>query len=206
MAIHIYRNLILIGIFVGGYSFTIAYSFLNQFTALSINSLQGVRAVILAALLFASFLSMASAIRAAVHAGFLLGSGRMDEDDELIHESYTERLGSLTSNLGFHVSFGFRVLIVAVPFGLLGAGLTALVISSALILCYLFKIDFYSRCCKGTDADGEEAEAGFWQRSSTFSRRKRDVEDADVVVNSPMKDCTPKQSKQLGRKHPNFEI
>lgn len=93
LGLHILRNTILIGIFVGGNSFNIAFSYLNNFESMgSTATISGIRAIILSSFLFASFLSWAMVIRCASHLGYLLGASPHDDQDEEIDQSYIDRM------------------------------------------------------------------------------------------------------------------
>lgn len=150
LGIHVLRNTVLIAIFVGGTAFTIAYDFLNNFDSYDISSASGVRAIILSALLFSSFLNWASVIRCVSHLGYLMGASATDEDDERVGESYVERMGSLANNMTYHFTLGFRFIFVSIPFALFSAGVTAMLISTVLLLAFLFDLDYRSyRSSKG---------------------------------------------------------
>lgn len=144
LGIHVLRNTVLIAIFVGGSAFTIAYDYLNNFDSYDINGVSGVRAIILATLLFCSFLNWASVIRCVSHLGYLMGTSANDEDDERVGETYVERMGSLANNMTYHFTLGFRFIFVSIPFALFAAGVTALLVSTVLLLVFLFDLDYRS--------------------------------------------------------------
>lgn len=72
LAIHTLRNTIIVGVFVGGYALTIAYTSVANYQATENKYLQ-VRGIMIAILLFGSFLCWANAIRYAAHLGYLIG-------------------------------------------------------------------------------------------------------------------------------------
>ena len=73
LAIQTLRNTIFVAIFIGGFSFQYAWMSLNAvLTAPTIND--KIRFIILAILLFSSFLSWANTIRMASHMGYVIGT------------------------------------------------------------------------------------------------------------------------------------
>lgn len=132
------------GIFVGGNSFTIAYNYINNYESLPDDSILRVRSVIIAAFLFCSFLNWATVIRCASHLGYLLGSSADDDNDEKIGETFIQRMESLTSNMTHNFATGFRLIFMAIPFALLGAGLLALVLSTFVMLGCLIELDSHA--------------------------------------------------------------
>jgi hypothetical protein len=144
LALHVVRNTILISIFIGGNSFTIAYNYLNAFPGTQVDSVMGVRNIIISTFLFCSFLNFASVIRSSSHLGYLLGSSSDDITDELVGETYQEQMGNLANNIVFHFNIGFRFIFMSIPFALLSAGVTTLLISSVIMIVFLFELDYYS--------------------------------------------------------------
>ena len=174
MGLHQLRSIIIVGIFVGSNSLLIAYSYLNSFPLVGgSDSVAGIRAIIISTFLFLSFLSFAMVIRCASHLGYTLGASADDDMDEKIGVSYVQRMVSifmfnvvlsfphyysfpwqdfLANNLSYHFAIGFRFIFVAIPFALLGAGITALVVSTALLLLFLFEFDNFAHHNNSTDA------------------------------------------------------
>lgn len=72
LAVQTIRNTILVAVFVGGNAFTSAFSFANTYSPDDV--VQQARSIILAALLFSSFLCWALVIRFSAHLGYLVGT------------------------------------------------------------------------------------------------------------------------------------
>lgn len=74
LAVQTLRNTILIAVFIGGNAFQLAFSFADNYQASIGNPIEQARSIILATLLFASFLSWATVIRFVAHLGYLIGT------------------------------------------------------------------------------------------------------------------------------------
>eukprot|EP01031_Cornospumella_fuschlensis_P035665 gene35665-43256_t len=74
LAIQTLRNTLIVATFVGGFAFTYAFDFTNQFHGVGNDLNLQARAIIISTLLFCSFLCWASVIRYANHIGFLIGT------------------------------------------------------------------------------------------------------------------------------------
>lgn len=73
LSIQTFRNTLMVAVFVGGYSLTFAYNVANDYDD-SMSQRQKVRTIILAVLLFCSFLCWASVCRHASHLGYMFGT------------------------------------------------------------------------------------------------------------------------------------
>jgi hypothetical protein len=74
LAIQTFRNTILVAVFVGGNAFTQAFNFADGYQSSVGNPIEQARYIVLAALLFGSFLSWACVIRFVAHLGYLIGT------------------------------------------------------------------------------------------------------------------------------------
>jgi uncharacterized membrane protein len=158
LAIQTLRNTILVAIFVGGSSFQYAYISLNGLESSS-NVWQICRVVILATLLFSSFFCWANVIRSASHLGYYIGTigetlplqiveegrgsslavkddGGFDTDEEAIR---------LVKSMLICFSLGFRFLFVSIPYVFFNIGPLALIISTFMIMLFLYSIDHNHR-------------------------------------------------------------
>jgi hypothetical protein len=74
LAVQTFRNTIMVAVFVGGNAFQLAFSFANNYQDIVGQPIEQTRSVILATLLFGSFLSWACVIRFASHMGYMIGT------------------------------------------------------------------------------------------------------------------------------------
>lgn len=74
LAVQTFRNTILVAIFVGGNAFSQAFNYANGYPASIGDPVEQARSIVLAALLFSSFLSWACVIRFAAHLGYIIGT------------------------------------------------------------------------------------------------------------------------------------
>ena len=74
LAIQTFRNTILVAVFVGGNAFTQAFNFADGYQSSVGNPIEQARYIVLAALLFGSFLSWACVIRFVAHLGYIFGT------------------------------------------------------------------------------------------------------------------------------------
>jgi len=169
LAIQTLRNTILVAIFLGGGTFTSAYTTLNAFNESSdIND--KCRRIILSVMLMLSFLFFASVIRAASHLGYQLGllykkslrveaSGNIDsksqiqlvdiesnkvddEDDDSGDEiDIVKESNKMASVMVVSFNIGFRFMYIAISFSFYSAGAIALDIATGVMLIFLFLID-----------------------------------------------------------------
>lgn len=74
LAIQTFRNTILVAVFVGGNAFSQAFNFADGYQSSVGNPIEQARYIVLAALLFGSFLSWACVIRFVAHLGYIFGT------------------------------------------------------------------------------------------------------------------------------------
>ena len=168
LAIQTLRNTILVAIFLGGGSFTAAYSTLNALSdANGIND--ECRRIILSVLLMISFLFFASVIRAASHLGYQLGllykkalkieaksdnidlksqielvdieSNKYDDDGDDDEIDIIKESNKMVSVMVVSFNLGFRFMYIAISFSFYSAGPIALDIATGIMLIFLYLID-----------------------------------------------------------------
>ncbi len=83
LAIQTLRNTIMVAVFVGGYTLTIAYNISDALDVEDATHRFRVRSLILAVLLFSSFLCWASVIRHASHLGYMIGTMGYDDPNHM---------------------------------------------------------------------------------------------------------------------------
>ena len=152
LAIQTLRNTILVAIFIGGFSFQYAFETLNSLDTSS-SKWQICRAAIVSALLFCSFLCWANVIRCASHLGYYIGTLGVDPEVAVQIEDGIAAVGTedswdkgeeanqLLSTAFKCFSFGFRFLFISIPFMFFNIGPLALVVSTFMLLVFLFVID-----------------------------------------------------------------
>ena len=165
LAIQTLRNTILVAIFVGGSSFQYAFLVMNSVTDIS-DSKTNARAIILAVLLFLSFLCWTGVIRYANHLGFVIGTmeykAKKESEERAKVTSDIEAKGTdlIATNLDndelrdlleeskfmvhrmlTNFSLGFRFLYMAIPYVFYSSGSIALIVSTVLIFLFLLYLD-----------------------------------------------------------------
>jgi uncharacterized membrane protein len=169
LAIQTLRNTIFVAIFTGGAVFQYGATNLNNFDR-SASVERKVRVVILGAVLLLSFLCWASVIRTSSHLGYFLGAlefhdkeikriaaerSAREAETGLISNDINSAIGQLDGSTNealvecrslltimlISFSFGFRFMFMAIPFGFYAAGPTALVISSFVMILFIYAID-----------------------------------------------------------------
>lgn len=74
LAIQTFRNTIMVAVFVGGNAFVQAFTFADGYQSSVGNPIEQARYIVLAGLLFGSFLSWACVIRFVSHLGYIIGT------------------------------------------------------------------------------------------------------------------------------------
>ncbi len=87
LAIQTLRNTILVAVFIGGYALNSAYGIINSYEDSNKSTRSKVRNIILAVILFASFLCWANVIRLASHLGYMIGTLDYVDKVDLAHLS-----------------------------------------------------------------------------------------------------------------------
>ena len=168
LAIQTLRNTILVAIFVGGSSFQYAFLSLNSLTDAS-DAKTKTRVIILATLLFLSFLCWTNVIRYSNHLGFVIGTmeykAKKEAEERRIRasidlEASSDVMGSLDGGqdsieirdlleeskfmahlMLFSFSLGFRFMYMSIPYMFYASGTIALLVSTAVMLLFLFSMD-----------------------------------------------------------------
>ena len=156
LAVHTLRNTILVGIFVGGSSFTFLLETLGPAKLMpeSTDIPNFMRVIILGSFFSLSFLCWTTVIRCAVHLGYSIGiiatqreianidsTRRSGNSQHLAGEFSEKNFNSTISLMLVSFSLGFRFLFMAMPFVFYVTGPTALIITSIVILFFMIFID-----------------------------------------------------------------
>lgn len=153
LAIQTLRNTVLVATFVGTLSFTVAATTLGAVSG-AIGAASAARALLQASLLTGAFLNFALVIRCAAHTGYVIGSvtaqlegGSAAAAEEegtaprAAEELALREASLLLRMLAVHFSLGFRFMYCSIPFAFAVAGWEALVVSTSIVLAFLFYID-----------------------------------------------------------------
>ena len=159
-AVQSLRNMILVGAFVGGNAVNVAFNSANSIDPRNFQSfdyliyMKDVRALIIAVLLFGSFLNWILVMRYAGELSFVidftseaqrlaLALNPSPSFDESLHNSLrAEKIGKLANKLIFHFSVAFRFMYASIPFAFLSVGPIALIVSTVVMMAFHYDHDF----------------------------------------------------------------
>jgi uncharacterized membrane protein len=155
LAVQALRNTIFVATFVGGFASTIAFAFLNTIDNSNFNDfsaliyLKDTRSLIVAVLLFCSFLNWAMVLRYASELAYLIDSSSeasrvalLAELEESEASTRNYKISHMAKRMVFHFSFGLRFMYISIPFAFLTVGPIALIIATVVILLFHIDNDF----------------------------------------------------------------